>query len=62
MTTRRSSFIDLTDFVATQRAHLTDPSFASLEMPVERVYVPRSVHARERIGLQTAIAPPDRER
>jgi hypothetical protein len=46
--------IDLTDFVASQRANLDGAKLALLQTPVERVYLPRSVRARERIGLDGA--------
>ena len=44
--------IDLTQFVASQRANVEHVSV--LQTPVERVYVPRSVRARERVGLYDA--------
>ncbi len=43
--------IDLTEFVAAQRPHALGSDPSMLEMPVERVYTPRSVAARKRIQI-----------
>jgi Domain of unknown function (DUF4291) len=43
--------IDLTDFVASQWAHVKDGVVPALRMPVEYVYVPSSIEARGRVRI-----------
>ena len=43
--------VDMTDFVATQRSHLTEPGLRHLTMPVERVYLPDDASVARHLKL-----------
>lgn len=48
--------IDLTAFVEAQRAHAIGGNAQRLQSPTERVYVPRSLNARQRVRLTVGDA------